>query len=100
MVGANLTVVLAKDDLAHPVQTSLDAPVSAHPAGQQLRGGLAGVEAGDAVEGLHAPASPPGAPAADDRECLGRTGERKTSPCPSLLPVRSMTRMVRVSTRP
>src|SRR3954454_19201013 len=63
-----------------PVQAGLDAPVPAHPAGQQLRGGLAGVEAGDGVEDLHAPASPPGAPAADDRECLGRTGEELAVP--------------------
>src|SRR3954452_25369142 len=64
VAGANLAVVFAEDDVTDPVQADLDAPVSTHRAGQQRRIGGAGVEAGDGVDGLHAPASAPGAPAA------------------------------------
>src|SRR3954470_3350588 len=80
MVGANLTVVLAKDDVAHPVQTRLDAPVPAHPAGQQRRLGLTSIQAGDGVDGLHAPGPPPGAPAADDLQGLAGAGKELAVP--------------------
>src|SRR4051795_5292467 len=82
--GANLAVVLAEGHVADPVQAALDAPVPAHPAGQQRRIGGAGIEAGDGVDGLHAPAPAPGAPPADDFQGLSASG--KNSPCPSLLP--------------
>src|SRR3954454_11354923 len=98
VAGAGLAVVLAEDDVADPVQAGLDAPVPAPPAGPQRRVGLSSIEAGDGVDGLHAPAPAPGAPPADDLQRLGGVG--KNSPCPSSLPVRSITRMVRVSTRP
>src|SRR3954451_14278930 len=78
VAGANLAVVLAEGHVADPVQSRLDAPVPAHPAGQQRRVGLANVEAGDGVDGLHAPASTPGAPAADDLECLAGVGKELT----------------------
>src|SRR3954451_15141694 len=80
MVGANLTVVLAKDDVAHPVQTRLDAPVPAHPAGQQRRIGLTSIQAGDRVDGLHAPAPPPGAPAAVGLQVLSAPAKELAVP--------------------
>src|SRR3954454_1715110 len=75
VVGANLAVVLAEGHVADPVQAALDAPVPAHPAGQQRRIGGAGIEAGDGVDGLHAPAPAPGAPPADDFQGLSGVGE-------------------------
>src|SRR4051812_12578272 len=78
MPGANLTVVLAEGHVADPVQAGLDAPVPAHPAGQQRRVGRTNVEAGDGVDGLHAPPSSPGAPAPDDLDGLGCVGKELT----------------------
>src|SRR3954468_12642358 len=72
---ANLAGVLAEDHVADPVQAGLDAPVAAHPAGQLRRVDLAGIQAGDGVDGLHAPAPAPGAPPTDDLQCLAGVGE-------------------------
>src|SRR5207237_7484452 len=73
--GADLAVVLGERHVAHPVQAGLDRPVPPHPAGQQRRVGVVGIQAGDGVDGLHAPAPVPVPSAADELEGLAGGGE-------------------------
>jgi hypothetical protein len=54
--GADLGGVLGKSDIADVVQR-LDAPVPSDPVGQAGGAGLGGGEAGDRVDGHHAPAA-------------------------------------------
>lgn len=56
--GRGLGFVLVVGDVAHPVQSILDAPVPADVSGQLLGAGLLGVQAGDAVGDLLADSLP------------------------------------------
>src|SRR3954452_18534723 len=78
--GADLAVVLAEGHVPHPVQTRLDGPMAADPAGQPCRIGGPGIQAGDGVDGLHAPPAVPVPPPADDLDRLAGVGKELAVP--------------------
>src|SRR3954447_11639037 len=97
VAGAHAGVVLTLGDVADPVQAVLDRPVRTDPGGEQPWLGVAVVEGGDRVDGLH--------------RRLGLAGGRRRrttliarAPCgnspASGVPSRSMTLTERDSIRP
>src|SRR5829696_3176175 len=77
--GADLGGILGKGDIADVVQR-LDAPVPSDPVGQAGGAGLGGGEAGDCVDGHHAPAAAVQGPdLAGDADRLGGVGEVQAS---------------------